>query len=123
MASPISVLSGGHRRRLRGGNQSRADGAEFDRLETGALDGLLARRHLAESASRYPPLDVVRAFGVNLDLAVDAHLVLEASVRFGDHGSKAPLFADFDFLEEVDAVRVFGSVAMGMGAGGLQSRH
>jgi hypothetical protein len=38
------------------------------------------------------------------------HLVLEATVRFGDNGSEAPLAVDLDLLEEVDAVGVLGSV-------------
>ncbi len=47
-------------------------------------------------------------------LAVDAHLVLEPSVGFRNDRGKAPLFADLDFLDEVNAIRVFGSVAMGV---------
>ena len=67
------------------------------------------------------PLDVVRAFRVRFDLAVDAHLVLEPAVRFRDDRSETPSCRGFDFLDEVDALRVVGSIEKS--AEGLGSRH
>jgi hypothetical protein len=54
---------------------------------------------------------------MDFDLAVDAYLVLETSVRFGNDGRKTPGAADFDLLDEVDAVGVLGCVFVG------ESRH
>ncbi len=39
----------------------------LDRFVAGAVDGIFACRRLAESASRYPPLDEVGAFDVDFD--------------------------------------------------------
>jgi hypothetical protein len=43
-------------------------------------------------------------------LAVDSDAVFEPSIGFRNDGSKAPSFGGFDLLDEVDAVRVVGSV-------------
>jgi hypothetical protein len=58
---------------------------------------------------------------VDFELAVDADPVLEPSVGFRNDGGKAPTFGGFDFLDEVDAVRVIGSVEKS--AEGLESGH
>ncbi len=48
--------------------------------------------------------------GQVLDLgpAVDANPVRELSVGFRDDGSEAPSVGGFDFLDEIDAVRILG---------------
>jgi hypothetical protein len=43
-------------------------------------------------------------------LAVDSDAVFEPSIGFRNDGSKAPSFGGFDLFDEVDAVRVVGSV-------------
>lgn len=85
----------GHRRRFRGGNQPCSNGTPFDGLVAGTLDGVLPRCRLAATATGFPPLDEVRAFGMNFDLAVDAHLILEPSVGFRDDGGKRSKFFQF----------------------------
>jgi hypothetical protein len=47
---------------------------------------------------------------MDFGLAVDSDAVFEPSIGFRNDGSKAPSFGGFDLLEEVDAVRVVGSV-------------
>jgi hypothetical protein len=48
---------------------------------------------------------------VGLDLAVDADAIREPAVGFGNVGRRVPRITHFDFLDEVDAVGVFGNVA------------
>jgi hypothetical protein len=58
---------------------------------------------------------------VDFDLSVDANAVLEPSVSFRNDGGEAPSFGGLDLLDEVDAVRVVGSVEKS--AERLESRH
>jgi hypothetical protein len=58
---------------------------------------------------------------MDFDLAVDADSVLEPSVCFRNDGGEAPSVGGLDFLDEVDAVRVVGSVEKC--SEGLESGH
>ncbi len=107
--------------RLGGSNETVANGAKFDRLTAGLVYRVLAGDRCAASLPALAPLDVVGAFDMDFDLAVDADFVFQTTVRFGNDGRKTPGVIDFDLLDEVDAIRVIGSVERG--AVGLQSRH
>jgi len=58
---------------------------------------------------------------VNFDRVVDAHAVFETTVGLRNDGRKTPSVIDFDLLDEVNPVRVIGSVQKG--TAGLESRH
>jgi hypothetical protein len=47
---------------------------------------------------------------MDFSLPIDADAIFEASVGFMNDGSEAPSLGGFDLLDEVDAVRVVGSV-------------
>jgi hypothetical protein len=47
---------------------------------------------------------------MNLDLAADANLVAESTVRFDHRRLAIPVFVDFDFLQNVDAI--FAAIAV-----------
>jgi hypothetical protein len=101
------------RLRLGTSNEAVTNGAQLDGLAAGLVDGLVSRDSGAIAApvsTADPPLDVVRAFGMDFGLAVDANAVLEPSVGFRNNGGKAPTAGGLDLLDEVDAVRVIGSV-------------
>ena len=112
------------RLRFGSGNQAVADGAQLDGLAAGLVDGLVfgdGGAIAATAPAADAPLDVVGAFGVDFELAVDADPVLEPSVGFRNDGGKAPTAGGLDLLDEVDAVRVVGSVEKS--AEGLESGH
>jgi hypothetical protein len=46
----------------------------------------------------FTPLDVVGTFQVRLHRAVDAHLVFDPTLEFGDNGREEPASVDFVFL-------------------------
>jgi hypothetical protein len=47
---------------------------------------------------------------VSFDGTVDTHLVLKPTVGLRNNGRKTPGGTDFDLLDEVYAIRVFGCV-------------
>lgn len=49
-------------------------------------------------------LKVVAAFGVDFDLAADAHPVLQFSIGFDDGGEEIPSAIDLDLLDDVYSV-------------------
>ncbi|MGI0085013.1 MAG: hypothetical protein ACREBQ_08025 [Nitrososphaerales archaeon] len=83
---------------------------EFDGLATRAIDNFRAILDLLALSSVLPPLDVVVSLGMNLDLAMHADLIAEFTVKLDDSRIQVPVFADFYFLEDIDAI--FASVAL-----------
>ena len=118
----VDRMADGHLRiffgfRFRSGDEPLANRLELDTFPPGVIYRVLTRGRLAASLTALIPLDVVGAFAVNFDSAVDAHLVFQAPVRLRHNGREAPCSANFDLLDEIDAVAVFGSVLA------VQSRH
>ncbi len=58
---------------------------------------------------------------MDFNLVVDADAILEPSVGFRNDRCEAPPVSSFDLLDEIDAVRVVGSVEKC--AEGLESGH
>ncbi len=90
-------------------SNAHAVGFEFDGLAGCTSDDLSAILDLVALASILPPFDVVISLGMNFDLAADADLVTELTVRFHGGRVEVPVFADFDFFEDIDTI--FAAVA------------
>ena len=84
---------------LGGSDQAVADGAKLDCLAAGFIDRVFAFDRDAATLAAFPPVDIVGAFGVNLNLAVDPYLVFEPAIRLGDDGREAPASIHFDLLD------------------------
>ena len=104
------------RLRLGAGDEAVTDCTQLDGLAAGLVNSLVSGNGsaiAAPSPATDAPLDVVRAFGMDFGLAVDANAVLEPSVGFRNDGGKALAAGGLDLFDEVDAVRVIGSVKKG----------
>jgi hypothetical protein len=67
---------------FRSGDETFADGVYLNRLAAGLGDCVLAGDRDAAAPAAFAPLDLVRAFGVDFDLAIDANPVLESAIGF-----------------------------------------
>jgi hypothetical protein len=70
------------------GNESVPYRPKLRSLAAGFVHRILSGNRDAAALAALAPLDVVRAFGVGLDLAVDADLVFQSAVGFGNGGRK-----------------------------------
>lgn len=108
---------------------------KFEGLATRAIDDLDVIYDLLALSAVLSPLDIVVPLGMGFDFAADTNLISVLTVRFDDGRVETPVFADFDFLEEIDAifaaatVAAFGDVskplfmARGLGEVALNGHH
>src|ERR1700680_3685788 len=84
---------------------------KLNRLPACLVYGILFGDTLAFAVAIDAPFEIICTFTMDLDLAIDAHLVSQPAVRLKDHGRKAPLVLQFYFFDYVDAISVMRRVA------------
>jgi hypothetical protein len=91
-------LGGDIRFGFRRGNEAVTNGAQLDGLAARLGDCILAGDGDAGPFPALASLNVIGAFSVNFDLAVDAHFVLEPAIDFRNDGAKRQPLAVLIFL-------------------------
>ncbi len=84
--------------------------SQFESFAPRLVNGILAGDRAAASFATLTPLDEVVALSLNLNLSVDPDFVFMTTVGLRNDGREMPASFNFDFLDEVDAIRVLRCV-------------